>query len=318
MKIKYKYILYAFMAAAVIILPQLTNNNYRILLLSQTLVNIIVVLGLNFITGLIGQMNLGMAGIFALGTYTSGLLTTRLGLSPWIGLLASIVMGLIIGIILGYPSLRFKGIYLALTTIAFGEIVRLLLTNLVDITGGTRGVSNIPTFKLFGYEFSTPRQCYYLILFFLVLLTITAVRIINSKWGRSFKAIRDNDSAVESCGINMSKVKITAFVMSAVYACVAGCLYAHLMRYITPSDFTFDMSVKYLMMLMLGGIGDVMGNIIGGSVITLLPEYLRFLDDYYWLVFSTIVFICVIVLPHGLVSLVKNPIWRKKKGKEMS
>ncbi|RKL62641.1 branched-chain amino acid ABC transporter permease [Thermoanaerobacteraceae bacterium SP2] len=273
------------------------------MLFDQTFINIITLLGLNFITGLTGQMNLGTAGIFAIGAYTSSLLCVKLGISPWLGLIAAIVMGYLIGIGLGWPSLRIKGIYLALTTLGFGEIIRLLIANMSKFTGGTQGVKGIPFYNLFGLTIGNEREFYYFLLIVTIIMVYFSSRIVNSKWGRAFKAIRDNELAVETCGINISDIKIKAFTLASIYGCIGGALFAHLMGYINPVDFNIDLSVKYLMMLMVGGIGSVPGSIIGAIVVTLLPEYLRFLQNYYWLTFSVILLIFSVLLPNGLISL---------------
>ena len=286
--------------------PQIIRNTYQQTLFNLTLINVIIVLGMNFVTGLVGQMNMGMAGVFACGAYTSGILAVRLHVDPWIGLLASVVTGLIIGIMLGWPSLRVKGIYLALTTIGFGEIVRLLAANLADITGGTQGLTGIPPFTVpFLGKVTGNIPNYYFLLFFTILAIIVANRIQKSKWGRAFIAIRDNDEALESSGINIAEVKIKAFLCSTVFACVAGALYAHFMHYITPTNFTSDYSAKYVMMLMIGGIGSVPGVVVGAFFITQLPEYLRFMSDYYLLVFALISMVFAIFLPNGIISLFK-------------
>ncbi len=301
------------LVAALYTVPLFVTNTYDRMLFDQTLINIMAVVGLNFITGLTGQVNLGMAGIVAAGAYTSALLTTKFLLSPWLTLVCAVLVGIVIGVVLGWPSLRIKGIYLALTTIGFGEIVRLLLTNMADITGGTQGVLNIPPYTLFGLQIDNEGAYYYLLLTAVIGMVLLAQRVIDSKWGRVFKAIRDNDQAAEVCGVNIAEIKITAFILSTVYASIAGAFYAHLMGYINPADFNFDLSVKYLMMLMLGGIGSVPGGIIGGIVITTLPEYLRFLKDYYWLIFSILVLVAVVVLPNGLVSVFQHP-WLARRG----
>lgn len=300
------------LVVALYLVPTFVANTYYRMLFDQTLINIMAVVGLNFITGLTGQVNLGMAGIVAAGAYTSALLTTQLAVSPWVALVLAAVVGVVIGVVLGWPSLRIKGIYLALTTIGFGEIVRLLLTNVADVTGGTQGVLNIPPYLLFGIPIDNEGAFYYFLLTLVIGMVLLAQRVIDSKWGRVFKAIRDNDQAAETCGINVAEIKITAFILSTVYASVAGALYAHLMGYINPADFNFDLSVKYLMMLMLGGIGSVPGSILGGIVITMLPEYLRFLKEYYWLIFSSVILILVITLPHGLVSVFQHPLFARR------
>jgi len=217
-----------------------------------------------------------------------------------------ILMGCILGVGLGYPSLRIKGIYLSLTTLGFSEIIRLVINNLVGLTGGPTGVRNIPDFNLFGYEISSARHYYYLLLVFVAALMLFAVGIIRSKWGRAMKAIKDADLAVEACGIKLSSVKIFAFTLCCIYGCIGGALYGHLIGYISPTDFTMDTTVRYLMMLMIGGIGSIGGNVLGAIIINMLPEALRFLDTYYWLVFSILVLISSILIPNGLVSVMRK------------
>ncbi len=306
-----KYLLYAVFVVLLFLVPNVIKGEYDIMLFDQVMIYTIIVLGLNFITGLTGQTNLGVAGVFAVGAYTSALLNTRLGVSPWLSSLVALLSGLVVGVILGYPSLRIKGKYLALTTIGFGEIVRLLLTNMTSITNGTLGVTKIQSYSLFGIEIKGVLPFYYFLLVFTIIAIFLASRIIRSRWGRAFKAIRDNEQAVESCGISLSEVKVKAFITSCAFAGVAGAFYAHLIGYINPANFSIDLSVKFLMMLILGGIGTIPGCIIGSLFITLLPEYLRFLKDYYWLIFSIIVFVFVLKWPYGIVSIFSK--WTRKK-----
>ncbi|HBE85938.1 MAG TPA: branched-chain amino acid ABC transporter permease [Lachnoclostridium sp.] len=300
----------ALIAAAAIalaaILPMFISNNYHLNLMIQVLINIIIVVGLNFITGLTGQMNLGTAGIFSMGAYTSSLLATRLGINPWICLIAAVGMGFLIGMGLGYPSLRVSGVYLALTTIGFSEIVRILMTNLTGLTGGALGVTGIPPFSILGHKFQTNKEIYYLYLVIAVILIFNAYRIVNSKWGRAFLAVKDNPDAVEAGGINIASIKILAFTLAAVYATVAGSLYAHYVGFINPSAYNLEYSINYVVMLVIGGIGSVPGNVLGAILVTLVPEFLRFMENYYWLVFSIITLLFVIFMPNGIVSLFKG------------
>lgn len=290
-----------------ILLPRILQyNNYYLRLVNMTLINSILVMGLNFITGLTGQMNLGMAGVYSLGAYTSALLATRLGISPWIGLLAAICTGVIIGILLGVPSLKISGIYLALTTIAFGEIVRLSMTNFSDLTGGDIGVRKIPPFSIGSLQLSGDKHFYYLALFFVILLCLVANRIIKSKYGRAFRAIKQNELSVSTYGINISNMKVFAFVLSTVYGCIAGALYASLATYISPNDFSGDLSIRYFMMLMVGGVGTLPGNIIGAFLVTVVPEMLKQFGEYYWLVFCGFVMVFAVLVPNGMYSLLKN------------
>lgn len=285
------------------VLPLFLKKQYYTNLMVQVLISIITVTGLNFITGLTGQMNLGTAGIFALGAYTSALLTTKLQVNAWLGLLAAIGMGLLIGICLGYPSLRLRGVYLALTTIGFSEVVRILITNMISFTGGSAGVSGIPPFELFGYAFKKNVPTFYLYLVFVVILLIFAQRVVKSKWGRMLKAIKDNPDALETSGVNVAWPKIMAFTLCSVYGCIAGCLYAHFIRFIFPDEYTINYSINYVFMLIIGGIGSVPGAVIGTVFVMVVPEVLRFLESYYWLIFSIIALLFVIFMPYGLVSL---------------
>lgn len=284
-----------------IVVPLLVTDNYNRGIFIMALINIIVVLGLNFITGLTGQMNLGTAGIFAVGAYTTALLTTKLGISPWLTIIASIIMGVVIGVGLGFPSLRIQGVYLALTTIGFGEIVRILISN-AKFTNGIMGIRNIPSFSIGNFVIKDKLYVYYLFLIFVIIMALIAYRITYSKWGRLFKAIRDNYEAVQACGIDIAKPKIMAFTLAAIYGCVAGSLYAVHMEFITPSVFTFDLSTTFIVMMMLGGIGSVPGGILGAIVCTILPEKLRFLGNWYWIVFSIIVLLIILFRPNGVIS----------------
>lgn len=304
--------------AVVAVLPLLIKDDYFISVMNQALINAVVVLGLNFITGLTGQMNLGTAGIFALGAYASALLNVKLGLSPWVGMVAAVIIGYGVGMCLGYPSLRIRGVYLSLTTIGFTEIVRLLLNNLVDLTGGTQGVRNISPFSIFGLRIHGHTGNYYFLFVFLILLSIISYRIVYSKWGRALKALSDNPDAAESLGINVSGVKIMAFTLAAIYGCIGGSLYVHMTGYVNPAMFNMDMSIRFVIMLMVGGIGLVRGNIVGAFIVTLLPEALRFLGDYYQLAFYSIVLLGAIFLPNGwfsVIGIVKDLAKRKQTEK---
>ena len=315
---KYKVFWIFLTCAALALASLLVQNNYLIILADQIIISIIVLMGLNFVTSMMGQMNLGTAGIMALGAYTSALLCTKLSMSSWLSLLFVILMGIAIGIIIGYPSLRIKGIYLALTTLGFSEIVRILVTNLMDLTGGPSGVRAIPGFTFFGLQINSAHSYLFLFMAILFVLLVLTVYITNSKWGRAIKAVANNELAVEACGICLSTVKVFAFTLCCVYGCIGGALYAHLIGYISPSDFSMKLTIKYLMMLMVGGIGSTGGNVLGAVLVTLLPELLRKFDNYYWLIFSAFMLIMAIFNPYGLLEIVRKitRYFRDKTGKK--
>ena len=296
-------ILAVMILTVVILLPHVLQNDYYMVVVNRILINTIVVLGLNFITGLTGQMNLGTAGIYALGAYSSALFVNYTNLSPWLGLLVAVLMGLIIGRALGYPSLRIRGVYLSLTTIGFVEVVRLLLTNLADFTGGTTGLKNIPCYSIFGFQFNTQMRMYYLFAVMAAFAFFVAWRIVHSKWGRIFKSLRDNIDAVKMTGVNVANMKITAFTIAAIYGTIGGAMYAHFMGYINPSSFNIDLSTNYVIMLMVGGLESVVGCLVGAAVVTGLPEILRFLGDYYQIVFNAVILLGAIFFPNGWLNL---------------
>lgn len=294
---------YLLLIVAAMFLPLILNNTYYVTMFCLALIYMIVAFGLNFITGMTGQMNLGTAGIFCMGAYTSALLTTKTSCSPWLGLIAVVVVGLLVGIGLGYPSLRLKGVYLSLTTIAFGEIVRQLVNNMTDFTSGAQGVRNIPKLNLFGYVLDTKLKMYYFLLALVVIFGFVSYRIIHSKWGRVFIAVRDNIDAVDACGISSAKIKILAFTMAAVFGTFAGGIYAHYSGYINPSTFTLNLSVSFVVMVMVGGSGTLMGPILGSIIVSMLPELLRFMGNYYQITYYTLVLLCTIFVPGGICNL---------------
>lgn len=309
--------LVVFLAAFVVFFN--ASNTYVQSVMNMLLYNIVIVLGLNYITGLTGQMNLATAGMVAMGAYTYGIMTTTYGWYPWMALVALFALALAMGLGLGYPSLRLKGFFLSLTTIGFSEVVRLLASNLPDLTGGTMGFSNIVRLPFF-FDMSSKNSYFYMNLIFTVILTLIAFSLVNSKWGRAFKAVRDNAEAAEASGINVATLKIQAFTLASIYAVIGGCMYAGYNTYLNPTTFTVQLSQNYVAMLMIGGLGSVPGNLIGASLVTILPEMLREFDDYYWIVFCTVCLLMAILVPDGLwaqfVKLYKSIKRKINKGKE--
>lgn len=208
----------------------------------------------------------------------------------------------LIGRGLGYPSLRVRGVYLSLTTIGFGEVVRLLISNTPKFTGGTQGIRNIRPYNIGSYQIQSQKEMYYLFLVFTAIAFFIAWRIAYSKWGRIFKSLRDNVEAVEMSGVDIASCKIKAFTVASIFGTVAGAMYAHYMGYINPSTFNLDLSTNYVVMLMVGGLGSVVGTIFGSAIVTILPEMLRFLGNYYQIVFCSIILLGAIFFPDGWVS----------------
>ncbi len=294
-------------AVIVLALPSVVNSS-GMHLLDIGVIYAIAVLGLYFVLGLTGQMNLAQGAFWGIGAYSSALLTTRLGWSPWLGLLAGGLVAGFFGLLLGAPTLRLKGHYLAMATIGFGIIVGLVLLNWDNVTRGADGVTNLPVFKLGDFAFSSVENYYYLLLLILVLLGAAAWRVRYSRVGRGLLAIRENELAAETMGINTTLYKVLAFSLGAAYGGVSGVLFAHMpdSRYISPDTFSFDQSVVFLAMLVLGGSGSIFGAIFGAIFLNFLPEWLKDVKQLktgYLAVYGAGVMLMMVFLPVGVVGL---------------
>jgi branched-chain amino acid transport system permease protein len=291
----------ALAAAAALALP-VAADAYVVQLLDIAMLNAIVVLGLNFATGWTGQINFGQAAFYGLGAYATAI-ASRSGL-PWIATpVLSVVLVLAASLVLGLPTLRLRTYYLAMTTIGFGEIVRLIIVYWEPVTGGTSGLRAIPGISVFGLSPQGPIQHYYLLLAALALATLIAVRIRHSPLGRAMIATRDSEIAAEQSGVDTTRTKLLAFMIGAVYAGLAGCLYASSIRFVSPDSFSGVQAVLLMTMLIVGGMGSIPGCIVGAVALTILPEALRFLGQWYLVLYGLGVIIVIVLLPGGLASM---------------
>lgn len=288
-------------AAATLAIPVFTHDGYVIQLLNIAILNAIVVLGLNYATGWTGQINFAQAAFYGLGAYTTAI-ATKAGI-PWIAApFLSVLIVVIASLILALPTLRLRTHYLAMTTIGFGEIVRLIIVHWEPVTGGTSGLRAIPGISFFGFGPQGQIQHYYLLLAALAVAVIVAVRIRHSTLGRAMIATKDSEIGAEQSGVDTVRIKLFAFMIGAVYAGLAGCLYASSIRFVSPDSFSGTQAILLMMMLIVGGMGSIPGCIVGAVALTLLPEILRFLGQWYLVLYGLGV-ICIIVLaPGGLAS----------------
>ena len=288
------------------------NRQYRSLLVPIG-VNIMLAVSLNLVTGFLGGLSLGHACFMSIGAYTSSLTSIYLvhSLPAPIGFAISLLVGGIVaavfGLLIGIPVLRLNGDYLAIVTLAFGEIVKSVI-NVIGITGGAKGLSKIPL-----------RSDYnnYTLVFILTVLTIVfIVNFVHSRDGRAITAIRDNEIATESIGIKVSTYKIKAFVIAAFFAGVAGCVYAHNVGIIKPQTFDYNKSIEILVIVVLGGMGSVTGSVIAAIVLTILPEFLRGADNLRMLLYA-VVLILIMIFNHSKIKegLLNNKTTRKLLGK---
>jgi branched-chain amino acid transport system permease protein len=293
-------------AAVALAVPVITHDNYIIQLLNIAILNAMVVLGLNFATGWAGQINFGQAAFYGLGAYTTAI-ATRAGL-PWIATpLLSVMVVVAASLLLGLPTLRLRTYYLAMTTIGFGEIIRLIIVHWEPVTGGTSGLRAIPGISLFGFGPEGQIQHYYLLIAILALAALVASRIRRSELGRAMIATKDSEIAAEQSGVDTTRTKLLAFMIGAVYAGLAGCLYASSIRFISPDSFSSTQAILLMTMLIVGGMGSIAGCIIGALALTLLPEALRFLGQWYLVLYGLGVIAVIALAPGGLASLASRP-----------
>jgi branched-chain amino acid transport system permease protein len=241
-------------------------------------INAIIAMGLNLLTGYTGQISLGHAAFFAVGAYTSAVLTGGLGVSFWLALPAAGILGAVAGIFVGLPALRLKGLYLAIATMGFGFIIEEIIVQWESLTNGVNGLAAKRP-ALLGFSFATDERFFYLVLLAVLVLLLVLKNILRSPTGRAFIALRDSEVAAESMGINPTFYKTAAFAISAFYTGIAGSLFAHFMLFIGPENFTIIESINFLVMILVGGLGSVHGAVFGAIFITFLPEFISLAKD---------------------------------------
>jgi branched-chain amino acid transport system permease protein len=263
------------------VIPLTGLPSYQFYILERGMQNALVVLSLVILLGYTGQLSLGQAGLVAVGAYAYGILCVNYGVSPWLSfVLAPLVAGLI-GLVLGVPSFKLTGPFLAVSTIAFSEIVRILILNNEKLTGGPFGLNRIPTIL-------SGLPLYYFMLLTAYLAAVTTLRLSRSHIGLAFKAIREDEVTAEVMGVHVRHVKLLAFVISSILAGLSGVFFANLAGYLNPDSFTFNESSTYLLMVVLGGMGSVTGGILSAFAVTSLPEALRFMTRYRLIVYALI------------------------------
>ena len=277
------------------------GNDYYFTLLNIIGINTMLVVGLNLLLGYAGQISLGHAAFFGLGAYTTGILTATYGVNPWLALPAGLVVAGAAAFLVGVPALKLRGYYLAMATLGFGVIVYIFFNQAQHLTGGPSGLSGIPSLSLFGFALDTPERLFMLIWPALGAILLVSANLVNSRLGRSLRALHDSEPAAQSLGVNTFRAKLLIFVWSSLYAALAGSLYAHTLNFIAPTSFNFMFSIKLVTMVVVGGMASVWGSLLGAAVLTILPEFLAVFHDFEFIIFGTILMVVIIFLPRGLV-----------------
>ncbi len=312
-----KIALIATIAASFLVSRYVELNPYFSIVVINIGINIILATSLNLVNGYTGQFSLGHAGFMAVGAYVSAAVTT-FGAGKWfewfgapntmntagLFVLALLVGGLaaaLAGLLVGVPSLRLRGDYLAIATLGFGEIIRVILQN-TETMGGSRGFSVPSTYTTLFWTYSLAAITIYVV-----------VNLVNSAYGRGFLTVRDDEVAAEAIGVNTTKYKVVAFVLAAFFAGIAGALYAHFIGYLTPEGFGFMKSIEIIVMVILGGMGNTSGVIVAAVLLTILPEVLRPVQQYRMVIYSLLLIILMLTRPQGIFGGIRRPAFLLRK-----
>ncbi len=276
-------------------------------------IHTLLAIALNLLLGYAGQISLGHAAFFGLGAYSSGILTATYSWNPWLAMLVTASVVASVAFVIGFPILKLKGHYLAMATLGLGIIVYILFNEWVDVTGGPSGFSGIPNLQIGSLIFDTDFKNYYLIWIFVLGCVLLSVNLANSRIGRAFRAIHDAETAARVMGVNARLLKVQVFALSAMICSIAGSLYAHVMTFIAPPSFGFNISIELLTMVVIGGLGSIYGSFLGALLLTTLPEFLRFMNDYDIVFYGGLLMVMTIFMPGGLVRGIPQ-LFRKIRG----
>ena len=326
-KKRLRHSLIALFTVIIFTLPFIITNNYYLSVLVIIGIHTTVVVGLGLLMGYAGQISLGHAAFYGLGAYTSGILTSTYGISPWLALVAGAVGTGIVAYTIGIPIFRLKEHYLALATLGLGMIIHVVFVEEVDLTGGPSGLSqSIPYLSIGKILLNTDFKYYFLVWAVALTAIILANNVVHSRIGRALRSIHGSEFAAQSLGVDTGKFKLQVFALSAIYASVAGSLYAHYITFISPSPFGMMTSIQFVVMAVVGGLASVWGPIFGVAAVTILTEALKTIipqlmpqagGEYEIVIFGVLLVVIMIFLPEGLTSGMVNLYegWRYRKEK---
>jgi branched-chain amino acid transport system permease protein len=278
---------------------------YQVHILDLIMLFIILAVGLDLTLGYCGQVNLGHAAFYAVGAYTTAILTTHFHFGFWAALPISVLLSVLCGVFIGLPSLKVRSHYLAIATIGLSIALNDILINDTKLTGGPTGISRIPKPEFFGIPLNTEYRYYYLVLTFAVLLFLLARFIVKYGLGRSFRAVREDHIAAQALGINIAAKQIVAFGFSGFYAGIAGALYASMLSYVSPDSFQFNEMLFILTTVVIGGMGNIYGAVSGATLLIVLRELLNEFQNWQQVIYGVLIVVLVVFLPGGLISITR-------------
>jgi branched-chain amino acid transport system permease protein len=293
-------------ALILISFPLVAPNRYYVHIVNMAGLWILLSLGLNICMGYCGQINLGLGAFWAVGAYTAAILNTRLGVPIWINLPLGMILAGITAALVALPMLKVKSHYLALVTIGLAETINVILVNETWLTEGPLGISFIKMPELFGIPIDGAERYYYLVLIAVILGYLVGRRIVSHRVGRSFVAIRDDETAAKAMGVNVPYYQVLSNAIAGVYCGLAGVLYAHMTTYISPDIFEFKNALFVLTATLMGGMGSLAGSLIGALAMPLIQEYLRAFKNWQLVFFGLVIMLTVLFMPGGVVGLARK------------
>jgi branched-chain amino acid transport system permease protein len=297
---KNAYLGLSLVIAVLLALPFILPNSYYMDLAIRMAINAIIVIGLNLLIGFAGQISLGHAGFLGIGAYASAVLPTHFGFHPLLAMAAGAAATAVIAGVVAKPIFKLKGNYLAMATLGLGIIINIALRNEAQWTGGPDGMA-VPAFALFGMELSSDKQWYWVVAALLVISVWASLNIIDSPFGRALRALHGSEVASQVVGVNIVRYKVSIFVLSAVFASIMGSITAHYIGFVTPNFADFFHSIELVTMVVVGGMASVFGSIVGAVLLTALPQALATFEGWETVVFGSVLMLCMIFLPKGLV-----------------
>ncbi|MBF0497078.1 MAG: branched-chain amino acid ABC transporter permease [Deltaproteobacteria bacterium] len=322
-------------AIVILLFPHIVTGSYSLRVINFAGIFCLVTIGLSLLLGYAGQISIGQAGFFAIGAYSSGILTTQFGYSAWLGILLGLGLSALLSYLVGIPTLKLRGHYLAMATLGIGEIIHITaqadtsdavrfiqavgeavglaparlssaLQPFRAMTGGPSGFGNIPTLEFGAWSFSSATEWFYLIWGLVLMAMILSLNLIHSRIGRALRAIHGNEDAARAMGLDTSFLKLRIFIISAGLAAIAGSLYAHYVTFISPGSFSINQSIMFVVMVAVGGMTNVWGAVFGTIIMTILPESLRVFHDYDILVYGLVLLGIMMFMPQGVVGLMQG------------
>lgn len=315
---KYRLIIGMMLIIILIMVPQVIKNGYFMGIVCRILLYTTLVGSLNIINGYSGQFNFGHAGFFCVGSYIGAILATTYGWGFWPAMINAGIGAALVGLLISFPTLKLKGIYLAIVTIGFSEIIRIIALNWVSVTGGPMGIKGIPSPKLFGKQISGPGNYYYLFIAIAVSFIFITNRILKSRIGRAWLSIREDELAAKSLGVESSRYKSINFMYGAFWAGIVGAAFGPYYKYISSDMFSLDEGYNILTMMIIGGQGTLIGPFVGVIIATTISEFFRFASEYRIVVYGVLIIVMMWCKPQGIAGdsesiFATNRIFKRKK-----